>query len=144
MNTIYPIFDDIREHRVRGRCIYPLNDLLKPKGRFFCNPTRRPTMRLQPLHPRPRFFVLFHPSKAHHPTIPPQKKEHSLLVLPSVNAILNFATKFFEMFTKKQSEHPQKVFQVFQVFRVFQVFHFAFGPQNRPILVQIRTNPANR
>ena len=28
MNTIYPIFDDIREHRVRGRCIYPLNDLL--------------------------------------------------------------------------------------------------------------------
>ena len=35
MNTIYPIFDDIRKHRVRGRCIYPLNDLLKPKGRFF-------------------------------------------------------------------------------------------------------------
>ena len=48
------------------------------------------------------------------------------------------------MFTKKQSRHPQKVFQVFQVFRVFQVFHFAFGPQNRPFLVQIRTNPANR
>ena len=44
----------------------------KPKGRFFCNPTRRSTMRLQPLHPRPRFFVLFHPSKAHkahHPTL---------------------------------------------------------------------------
>ena len=36
------------------------------------------------------------------------------------------------------------MFQVFQVFRVFQVFHFAFGPQNRPVLVQIRTNPANR
>ena len=48
------------------------------------------------------------------------------------------------MFTKKQSRYPQKVFQVFQVFRVFQVFHFAFGPQNRPILVQIRTNPKNR
>ena len=65
-------------------------------------------------------------------------------MLPSVNAILNFATKFFEMFTKKQSKHPQtvfQVFQVFQVFRVFQVFHFAFGPQNRPILVQIRTKP---
>ena len=61
----------------------------------------------------------------HHPT---QKKEHSLLVLPSVHSILKFATKFFEMLTKKQSEHPQKVFQVFQVFRVFQVFHFAFGP----------------
>ena len=61
-----------------------------------------------------------------------------------MNAILNFATKFFEMLTKKQSEHPQtvfQVFQVFQVFRVFQVFHFAFGPQNRPILVQIRTKP---
>ena len=59
-----------------------------------------------------------------------------------MHAILNFATKFFEMFTKKQSEHPQKVFQVFQVFRVFQVFqvfHFAFGLQNRPFLVQIRT-----
>ena len=55
------------------------------------------------------------------PIIPSKKKEHSLLVLPSVHTILNFATKFFEMFTKKQSEHPQKVFQVFQVFRVFQV-----------------------
>ena len=52
---------------------------------------------------------------------PPHKKQHSLLVLPSVHTILNFATKFFEMFTKKQSEHPHKVFQVFQVFRVFQV-----------------------
>ena len=58
-----------------------------------------------------------------------------------MNAILNFATKFFEMLTKKQSKHPQTVFQVFQVFRVF---HFAFGPQNRPVLVQIRTNPKNR
>ena len=57
------------------------------------------------------------------------------MVLPSVNAILNFATKFFEMLTKKQSEHPQTV---------FQVFHFAFEPQNRPILVQIRTKPTNR
>ena len=72
------------------------------------------------------------------------KYKHSLLVLPSVNAILNFATEFFEMLTKKQSEHPQTVFQVFQVFRVFQVFHFAFGPQNSPILVQIRTKPTNR
>ena len=48
------------------------------------------------------------------------------------------------MLTKKQSEHPQTAFQVFQVFRVFQVFHFAFEPQNRPILVQIRTKPTNR
>ena len=61
-----------------------------------------------------------------------------------MNAILNFATEFFEMLTKKQSEHLQTVFQVFQVFRVFQVFHFAFGPQNRPVLVQIRTKPTNR
>ena len=30
------------------------------------------------------------------------------------------------------------------MFRVFQVFHFAFGPQNRSFLVQIRTNPKNR
>ena len=37
------------------------------------------------------------------PTIPPQIKQHSLLVLPSVHTIINFATKFFEMFTKKQS-----------------------------------------
>ena len=51
------------------------------------------------------------------------------MVLPTVHTILNFATKFFEMFTKKQSEQPQKVFQVFQVFqvfRVFQVFHVRF------------------
>ena len=79
------------------------------------------------------------------PTTPPSpKKQHSLLVLPSVTGHSIFAPEFFEMFTKKQSEHPQKVFQVFQVFRVFQVFHFAFGPQNRPFLVQIRTNPKNR
>ena len=91
--------------------------------------------------PASRLFILFHPSKAHHPT--PKIKQHSLLVLPSVRTILNFATEFFEMFTKKQSEHPQKVFQVFQVFRVFQVFHFAFGPQNSPVLVQIRTKPTN-
>ena len=64
-----------------------------------------------------------------------------------MHTILNFATKFFDILTKKQFEHPLRVFQVFQVFqvfRVFQVFHFAFGPQNRPVLVQIRTNPENR
>ena len=61
------------------------------------------------------------------------------MVLPSVHTIINFPTKFFEMFTKKQSQHPQTVFQVFQVFRVFQVFHFAFGPQIRAVLIQIRT-----
>ena len=54
------------------------------------------------------------------------------MVLPSVHAILNFATKFFEMLTKKQSEHPQKVFQVFQVFRVFQVFHVRFWTRKPP------------
>ena len=90
---------------------------------------------------RSRLFILFHPSKPHHL---PQIKQHSLLVLTSVHTIINFATEVFEMFTKKQSEHPQTVFQVFQVFRVFQVFHFAFGPQNSPILVQIRTKPTNR
>ena len=47
--------------------------------------------------PASRLFILFHPSKAHHPT---PKKEHSLLVLSTVNAILNFATKFFDMLTK--------------------------------------------
>ena len=40
------------------------------------------------------------------------------MVLPSVNAIINFANEFFEMFTKKQSRHPHQVFQVFQVFHV--------------------------
>ena len=63
--------------------------------------------------PPPTFYSL--------PSIPShllhQKKEHSLLVLPLVHTILNFATKFFEMFTKLQSEHPHKVFQVFRVFR---------------------------
>ena len=41
------------------------------------------------------------------------------MVLPTANAILNFATKFFDMLTKKQSEHPQKVFRVFRVFQPF-------------------------
>ena len=63
---------------------------------------------------------------------PPRKKQHSLLVLPFVNAILNFANKFFEMFTKKQSRHPHQVFQVFQVFRVFQVFQVRFWTTKPP------------
>ena len=58
---------------------------------------------------------------------PPRKKQHSLLVLPSVNAILNFATKFFEMLTKLHSEHPP------QVFRVFQVFQLRFWTKKPPI-----------
>ena len=44
-----------------------------------------------------RLFVLLHSSKA---TLATPKKEHSLLVLSTVNAILNFATKFFDMLTK--------------------------------------------
>ena len=56
------------------------------------------------------FFSLETLIMFHHPT---KIKEHSLLVLPSMHTILNFATDFFEMFTKLQSEHPQKVFQVF-------------------------------
>ena len=94
--------------------------------------------------PPPDFlFISIHQTPPSHkfPPFHPKQKEQSLLVLPSVHTILNFATEFFEMFTKLQSEHPQKVFQVFQVFRVFQVFHFAFGPQNRSVLVQIRTKP---
>ena len=95
-----------------------------------------PRKGFSPHIPDSRLFVLFHTTN---PTIPPRKKQHSLLVLPSVHTIINFATKFFDILTKKQFEHPQRVFQVFQVFRVFQVFHFAFGPQNSPVLVQIRT-----
>ena len=73
-------------------------------------------------------FISIHPN----PTNPPKEKEHSLLVLPSVQTIINFATKFFEMFTKKQFEHPHQVFQVFQVFRVFQVFHVRFWTKKTP------------
>ena len=90
---------------------------------------KRIKSRLRRKKTAPRLFVHFHPTN---PTIPPQKKEHSLLVLPSVNTIINFATEFFEMFTKLQSEHPQKVFQVFQVFRVFQVFHIRFWTTKPP------------
>ena len=71
-------------------------------------------------------FISIHPN----PTNPSPKKikEHSLLVLPYVHTIINFATKFFEMFTKKQSEHPQKVFQVFRVFQVFHVLIWTTKP----------------
>ena len=140
-----------------GGACFPLDFGITPtKGRqpshphrsgFFCSfhATCVPTCewlattdppRLIALTSLPPTFIHFHPSKA---TTPPRKKQHSLLVLPSVHTIINFATKFFDILTKKQFEHPQRVFQVFQVFRVFQVFHFVFGPQNSPILVQIRT-----
>ena len=140
-----------------GGACFPLDFGITPtKGRqpshphrsgFFCSfhATCVPTCewlattdppRLIALTSLPPTFIHFHPSKA---TTPPRKKQHPLLVLPSVHTIINFATKFFDILTKKQFEHPQRVFQVFQVFRVFQVFHFAFGPQNSPVLVQIRT-----
>ena len=73
-----------------------------------------PRKGFSPHIPASRLFILFHPSQAISST---KKKEHSLLVLPLVHTIINFATKFFEMFTKKQPEHPHKLFQVFQVFR---------------------------
>ena len=49
------------------------------------------------------------------------------MVLPSVHTIINFATEFFEMFTKKQSEHPLQVFQVFHV-RFWTTKPPDFGP----------------
>ena len=97
-------------------------------------PLAVPRKGFSPHIPAPRLFVHFHTTM---PTTPPsQKKQHSLLVLPSVTGHSIFAPEFFEMFTKLPSQHPHKVFQVF---RVFQVFHFAFGPENRPFLVQIET-----
>ena len=123
MNTIYPIFDDIREHRVRGRCIYPLNDLLKPKGRFFCNPTRRPTMRLQPLHPRPRFFVLFHPSQAHHPTnptIPPQKRNIPYWYCPLCTPSLTLPPSSLKCLQKSNPNIPKKCLRCFKCFGCFR------------------------
>ena len=126
---------DGREQKVGSRgcegCFAPHSHPSPPEKKA----ASRKKSRLRRKKTAPRLFVHFHPTN---PTIPPQKKEHSLLVLPSVNTIINFATEFFEMFTKLPSEHPQTVFRVFQV---FQVFHFAFGPQNRPVLVQIRTKP---
>ena len=38
----------------------------------------------------------------------------------------------------------RKCFRCFKCFGCFKCFMFAFGPQNRPVLVQIRTNPKNR
>ena len=46
-----------------------------------------------------------------------------------------------------QNSNPNihtKCFRCSECFRVFQVFHFAFGPENRPFLVQIGTKPTNR
>ena len=37
-----------------------------------------------------------------------------------------------------------KCFRCFKCFGCFRCFMFAFGPENRPVLVQIRTNPKNR
>ena len=56
-----------------------------------------PRKGFSPHIPASRLFVLLHPSKA---TLAPPQKGTSLLVLPTANAILNFATKFFDMLTK--------------------------------------------
>ena len=101
-----------------GGACFPLDFGITPtKGRqpshphrsgFFCSfhATCVPTCewlattdppRLIALTSRPPTFIHFHPSKA---TTPPRKKQHSLLVLLSLHTIINFDTKFFEMFTK--------------------------------------------
>ena len=44
---------------------------------------------------------------------------------------------------KSNPDIHRKCFRCFKCFGCFRCFMFAFGPQNRPILVQIRTKPKN-
>ena len=76
----------------------------------------------QTLHPRlPTFCSL--PSipspQTHHPT---KKKEHSLLVLPSVNTIINFATEFLECLQNYNPNIHIKCFRCFKCFGCFRCF----------------------
>ena len=113
-----------------GGACFPLDFGITPtKGRqpshphrsgFFCSfhATCVPTCewlattdppRLIALTSLPPTFIHFHPSKATIPIthiIPSKKKEHTLLVLTFVHTILNFATNFFEMPTKKAIHPP--------------------------------------
>ena len=53
----------------------------KPKTRFRLYPNRRPRKGASPHIPAPRLFVLFHPSKPHHPTNPTQTSPNQVAAI---------------------------------------------------------------
>ena len=81
-------------------------------------------VRSRPYIPDSRLFVLFSlpsiPStQTHHPT---KKKEHSLLVLPSVNTIINFATEFLECLQNYNPNIHRQCFGCSKCFGCFRCF----------------------
>ena len=81
------------------------------------------------------------PHNPHHPT--QNSNIPYWYCLPSTPS-LTLPPSSLKCLQKSNPNIHRKCFKCFKCFGCFRCFMFAFGPQNRPILVQIRTNPANR
>ena len=83
------------------------------------------------------------PHNAHNPTIPKNSNIpywYCLQCTPS----LTLPPSSLKCLQKSNPNIHIKCFRCFRCFGCFKCFMFAFGPENRPILVQIRTKPKNR
>ena len=94
-------------------------------------------------------FCSFPSIKTHHPnptvpqipTIPPKNRNIPYWYCPLCTPSLTLPPSSLKYLQKSNPNIHRKCFRCF---RCFGCFMFAFGPQNRPILVQIRTNSKTR
>ena len=86
--------------------------------------------------PAPRLFIHFHTTK-------PQKRNIPYWYCLQCTPSLTLPPSSLKCLQKSNPNIYTKCFRCFKCFGCFRCFMFAFGPQNRPILVQIRTKPTN-
>ena len=93
--------------------------------------------------PPPTFCSLpYH--QAHHPPNPsshPKKRNIPYWYCLQCTPSLTLPPSSLKCLQKSNPNIHRKCFRCFKCFGCFRCFMFAFGPQNRPFLVQIRTNP---
>ena len=77
-------------------------------------------------------------------SIHPKKRNIPYWYCPHCTPSLTLPPSSLKCLQKSNPGIHIKCFRCFKCFGCFRCFMFAFGPQNRPILVQIRTNPKNR
>ena len=127
----------------------PTRQSPSPKGREWkknehsfssFSPTRRTTKGSQPSHPRI-------PTSYNHPyfyAIHPKTSDIPFWSCPLWTSSLTLPQSSLKCWQKSNPGIHRKCFRCFKCFGCFRCFMFAFGPENRPVLVQIRTKPTNR
>ena len=79
-----------------------------------------------------------------HPTNPPKKRNIPYWCCLPCTPSLTLLPSSLKCLQNSNSNIHINCFRCFKCFGCFRCFMFAFGPKNRPILDQIRTNPKNR